>query len=194
MPMISHGSTNGAPTKPADRPPPPEAEPGQPERRQACPAPGRAGATTKATTNEFAIASRSVGSDSASEYQCRVKPSSGNASTLESLNENSTRITSGPNSASITMARNSRQPHALAARRRRAREAPVDVGDREAVPLPDRLDHYDALTSVQAAIHASRLSGGLAGIALSRVNSESSAASSTTFGGTASMMPWFDVR
>ena len=70
----------------------------------------------------------------------------------------------------------------------------LDVGDREAAPFLDRLDHYDALTSVQAAIHASRLSGGLAGIALSRVNSESSAASSTTFGGTASMMPWFDVR
>ena len=60
--------------------------------------------------------------------------------------------------------------------------------------MPDRLRHYDAFTSVHAAIHASRSSGGLAGIALSSVNSESSAASSTTFGGTASMMPWFDVR
>ena len=56
------------------------------------------GATMHATTMEFTSAACSSWSWKASVYQWNVTPSSGNASTFESLMLNSIKITSGPKS------------------------------------------------------------------------------------------------
>ena len=56
------------------------------------------GATMHATTIEFTSAACSSWSWKASVYQWNVTPSSGNASTFESLMLNSIKITSGPKS------------------------------------------------------------------------------------------------
>ena len=88
-----------------------------------------------ATAVEFNNASRRLGSCSASEYHLVVRPSNGNARMFESLNENATRIASGPNSARNTIARKPRHPHRLTARRMR-----IELGtDRSGSVQTDRL-------------------------------------------------------
>jgi hypothetical protein len=55
-----------------------------------------AGATTLATSNELRMAPRRFSSPSASWYHFVVKPLQGNEKTMESLNENTASMTSGP--------------------------------------------------------------------------------------------------
>ena len=94
--MISHGKINGAPTSPLTA--------GRARNRNrvrpkavSVPRTRQIGATMHATTIEFTSAACSSWSWNASVYQWNVTPSSGNASTFESLMLNSIKITSGPN-------------------------------------------------------------------------------------------------
>src|SRR5919197_4125480 len=120
MPITSHGRIKGAPTRP-----PITARPANRKRVRpnaaSVPSTKQRGATTNATMNELRSACRRSGSPHASTNQWIVNPSRGNASTFESLKENSNKIRSGPNSAKKTTARNATHPATLACVCARAR-------------------------------------------------------------------------